>query len=152
MRARGGCTSSTGETRVSFSAGPMLRQIEHESLSQAVLRFANGANGTIHASLLNHRQKLTPEGRIEVEIPFNAPPDRPCRVFIDNGADVFGGGMRTEEFAICDQYTIQGDLFSRAILEDTPVATPIEDATANMRVIEAIVASTREGRWTIPGA
>lgn len=47
-------------------AGPMLRQVEHESLSQAVLRFANGATGSIHASLLNHRQKLTPEGRIEV--------------------------------------------------------------------------------------
>ena len=47
-------------------AGPMLRQIEHESLSQAVLRFANGATGSIHASLLNHRQAKTPEGRIEI--------------------------------------------------------------------------------------
>ncbi len=47
-------------------AGPMLRQIEHESLSQAVVRFANGATGSIHASLLNHRQQQTPEGRIEI--------------------------------------------------------------------------------------
>ena len=47
-------------------ANPMLRQIEHESLSQAVMRFANGATGSIHASLLNHRQQLTPEGRIEI--------------------------------------------------------------------------------------
>lgn len=47
-------------------SGPMLRQIEHESLSQAVLRFANGATGSIHASLLNHRQAKTPEGRIEI--------------------------------------------------------------------------------------
>jgi len=47
-------------------SGPMLRQVEHESLSQAVVRFANGATGIIHASLLNHRQKLTPQGRIEI--------------------------------------------------------------------------------------
>ena len=47
-------------------AGPTLRKIEHESLSQAVVRFDNGATGTIHASLLNHRQALTPEGRIEI--------------------------------------------------------------------------------------
>ena len=47
-------------------AGPMLRRIEHESLSQAVVRFANGATGSIHASLLNHGQPHTPKGRIEI--------------------------------------------------------------------------------------
>ena len=53
---------------------------------------------------------------------------------------------------VCDQYTIQGDLFSLAILNETPVPTPIEDAVANMRVIEAIVASGRDGKWTVPVA
>src|SRR2546426_4457233 len=43
-------------------------------------------------------------GRVEIEIPFNAPPDRPCRLWVDSGMDLFGGGVRTEEFAICDQY------------------------------------------------
>lgn len=47
-------------------AGPALRKIETESLSQAVVRFENGATGTIHATLLNHKQALTPEGRIEI--------------------------------------------------------------------------------------
>ena len=46
-----------------------------------------------------------------------------------------------------DQYTIQGDLFSLAILNDTPVPTPLEDAVANMKVIEAIVESGEIGAW-----
>ncbi len=85
---------------------------------------------------------LGAEGRIEIEIPFNAPPDQPCRLWHQRGD-------RTEEiaFAICDQYTIEGDEFSRAVLDDTPVPTPLEDAVANMRVLDAIVASARSGGW-----
>ncbi|MDQ2946253.1 MAG: Gfo/Idh/MocA family oxidoreductase, partial [Acidobacteriota bacterium] len=86
-------------------------------------------------------------GRIEVEIPFNAPIDRPTRIVIDNGADLFGGGARAEEIAICDQYTIQGDAFSRAIQENTEVPVPLEDAIANMAVIDAIFRSAESGRW-----
>jgi hypothetical protein len=47
----------------------------------------------------------------------------------------------------CDQYTVQGDLFTQAILDDSPVPTPIADAAANMRVIEALVRSGEHGRW-----
>jgi predicted dehydrogenase len=56
---------------------------------------------------------------------------------------------QTEEisFPICDQYTIQGDLFSKAILNDTDVPTPLEDAVANMKVIDALVESARSGLW-----
>jgi predicted dehydrogenase len=85
---------------------------------------------------------LGTEGRIEIEIPFNAPPDRPCRIWHQRGA-------HTDElsFAVCDQYTIEGDAVSRAILDDAPVPTPLEDAVANMRVIDAVVASARAGSW-----
>jgi len=47
----------------------------------------------------------------------------------------------------CDQYTIQGDLFSQAVLDDTPVPTPLEDAVANMKVIEAVVESAKREMW-----
>ena len=47
-------------------AAPLLRRIETESLTQALLQFANGAAGMLHASLLNHKQRLTPEGRFEI--------------------------------------------------------------------------------------
>jgi predicted dehydrogenase len=86
-------------------------------------------------------QILCERGRVEVEIPFNAPPDRPCRLFIDDGKDVFGSGVRVEQFPVCDQYTIQGEAFSRAILENTEVPTPLEDSIQNMAVIEKVFAS-----------
>ena len=47
-------------------AAPQLRRIETESLTQALLQFANGTAGMLHASLLNHKQPLTPEGRFEI--------------------------------------------------------------------------------------
>jgi predicted dehydrogenase len=86
-------------------------------------------------------------GRIEVEIPFNAPPDRPCRLFVDDGRDVFGGGVETVEIPTCDQYTIQGDLFAEAVQEDTEVPYPLEMSLQNMRLIEAVVRSGERGSW-----
>lgn len=77
-------------------------------------------------------------GRIEIEIPFNAPPDRPVRIFVNE---------QVEEFPVCDQYTIQGDLFSLAILDDGPVPVPLEDAVKNMRVIDALFRSAGTGSW-----
>ena len=77
-------------------------------------------------------------GRIEIPIPFNAPPDRPCHLVLDSGSDVFGGGQERIELPVCDQYTLQGDLFSKAILEDTDAPEPLEDAVLNMLVIERL--------------
>ena len=90
------------------------------------------------------------QGRIEIAIPFNAPPDRPTRITIDTGADLFGGGARVEEFATCDQYTLQGDAFSRAVLDKAPLGYSIDDAIANMRVIDALFRSAKSGRWEAP--
>ena len=89
------------------------------------------------------------QGRLEIEIPFNAPPDRPCRVFLDDG-DLLGSNIETIEFATCDQYAIQGDDFSRALLDGRPVTVPLEDAVKNMRVIEAVFRSAESGRWETP--
>jgi len=89
-------------------------------------------------------------GRIEIEIPFNAPPDRPTRIFIDIGGDLFGGGITTETFPVCDQYTLQGDAFSKAVLYNTEIPVPVEDAIGNMAVIEAIFRSAASGQWERP--
>jgi predicted dehydrogenase len=86
-------------------------------------------------------------GRIEIEIPFNAPPDRPCRIFVDDGSQLGDASARTETFDVVNQYTLQGDLFARAIREGTPLAFPLEDAVANMRVLDAVFRAGRSGRW-----
>jgi predicted dehydrogenase len=87
------------------------------------------------------------KGRIEVLVPFNQPPDRPSQIVIDDGRDLFGGGAVTEAFAPCDQYTLQGDRFSRAIRGEAAWEFPIEDAILNMRVIDATFRAAERGTW-----
>lgn len=104
--------------------------------TSALLEFPQGSTTFTCSTQLEPYQRvniLGDQGRIEIEIPFNAPPDKPCRLWHQQGG-------KTEEitFDICDQYTIQGDLFAAAVLEDKPVPTPIEDAVANMNVIDAL--------------
>jgi predicted dehydrogenase len=95
-------------------------------------------------------QILGTRGRLEVQIPFNAPPDRPCRLLVDSTGDLWGSGVETIELKTCDQYTIQGDLFSKALLEGTDVPVPLEDAVRNMECLEAVFRSERSGRWESP--
>ena len=89
-------------------------------------------------------------GRIEIEIPVNAPPDQPCRIFVDDGLDLSGGGVEIVEVEPCDQYTIQGDLFSQSIREDNEPPIPLEESIKNMAVIEAISRSAKSGGWETP--
>ena len=54
------------------------------------------------------------------------------------------------EIKICDQYTIQGDLFSLSVLKNEKVPTPIEDAVENMKVLEAVIQSAEKEEWCTP--
>ena len=96
-------------------------------------------------------QILGTTGRIEIEIPFNAPPDRPCRLLVDESGSA---GMATEiiEFAVCDQYTLQADRFAQAVLSGERVSSPLEDSLQNMLGIEAVARSAASGRWETPEA
>ena len=124
-----------------------------DRLASALLDFPSGqCSFTCSTQLVpfQRTQILGTRGRIEVEIPVNAPPDRPLRIFVDSGADLFGAGIRREEFPVCDQYTLQGDDFCRAIREGADVPTPLEDALRNMAVIEAVFRSGQSGKWESP--
>jgi len=89
-------------------------------------------------------------GRIELAIPYNAVPNRASHIRIDDGSDILGSGIVVEEFAPCDQYTLQGDAFARAVLDRTPPPVPLEDSLANMAVIDAIVRAAESGQWERP--
>jgi len=124
-----------------------------DRLTSAILEFPSGhATFTCSTQLVPYQrmQLLGTKGRIEIEIPFNAPNDRPCRIFIDDGRDLFGGGITVETFPTCDQYTIQGDVFSRAVREGGQVPVPVSDAVKNMAVIEAVFRSAESGAWVSP--
>jgi predicted dehydrogenase len=93
---------------------------------------------------------LGTKGRLEIQVPFNAVPALPTRILVDDGRDVYGAGVRTEEFPPCDQYGLQGEAFSRAIRGETGWDWPIGDAVANMRVIDALFRSERTQAWETP--
>ena len=87
------------------------------------------------------------KGRIEIEIPFNAPPGYGCRIFRDTGKDLKGGSITVETMPVCDQYTLQAEAFSRAIRKEETWPYAIGDAVLNMRVIDAIYKSGESGKW-----
>jgi predicted dehydrogenase len=129
-------------------------QMHTDRLTSAILEFAGGGQSvfTCSTQLVPYQRIhfLGAKGRIELEVPINVPPDRPVRLLIDSGSDLFGGGITVETFPVCDQYTLQGDAFSKAILDDTEVPVPVEDAIRNMAVIEAIFRSGKTGHWEAP--
>jgi len=121
-----------------------------DRLTSAILDFPAGqAIFTCSTQLVAYQRVhfLGTRGRIELEIPFNAPIDRPTRLFIDDGSDLTGGGITTETFPACDQYTTLGDAFSKAVLENTEVPVPLEDAINNMAVIDAVLHSANSNEW-----
>jgi predicted dehydrogenase len=124
-----------------------------DRLTSAVLQFPDGHLTFTCSTQLAPHQRVTIIGtkaRIEVLIPFNAPPDAPCRILIDDGEALDGSGAIAEDFPVTDQYTAQGDAVSRAILGEAPLEFPLEDAIANMRVIDAVFRSAETGGWETP--
>jgi predicted dehydrogenase len=120
-----------------------------DRLTSAVLEFAAGTATFTCGTQLAPYQRVNiygTTGRIEIEIPFNAPSDRPCRMWLQTSG---ASGDKVEEIhlEVCNQYTLQADAFGRAILENQPVPTPLSDAVANMRVIERVFVSAETSGW-----
>ena len=121
-----------------------------DRLSSFMLEFPQGhAIFTCSTQLVPYQrmQFMGTKGRIEMEIPFNSPPDRPTRLLIDDGGELFGSGISTETFDIGDQYTWQADAFARAVLGEGPVPVPLEDSLKQVAVLTAIFKAAESGRW-----
>jgi predicted dehydrogenase len=118
-----------------------------DTLSSAIMEF-DGVTATFTCStMISPYQRVLiygDRGHIEIEIPFNAPPDKPCRLWLMSDKE------RAEfTFGPCDQYKVQAELFARAIIDDTEVPTPLADGLANMKVIDALLASEKSNSWII---
>jgi len=115
-------------------------------VGSAVLDFPGGGQSSFTCSIRAEPYQRVhifgTAGRIELEIPFNIPPDRQTRIFVTSGGDAsVAPATRTLVFPAADQYSIQATLFARAVLDGTEVPVPVRDAVANLQVIEAILAS-----------
>jgi predicted dehydrogenase len=121
-----------------------------DRLASGILEFSSGHSVFACGTQTNYYPRmelLGTTGRLAVDIPFNAPNDRPTQITVADGMAIYGGKMEIEQIPTCDQYTIQGDAFSRAIRENIAVPVPLEDALGNMKVIDAIFRASQSGRW-----
>jgi predicted dehydrogenase len=126
-----------------------------DKMTSAIMDFPNGqATFTCSTQLVPYQrmQFFGTKGRIEVQIPFNIPVETPTKIFIDDGSDLYGENIEMIEFEEADQYTIQGDLFSKSILENSEQSISLEDSFNNMAVIDAVFRSSETGNWEKPEA
>ncbi|MBS1811726.1 MAG: Gfo/Idh/MocA family oxidoreductase [Acidobacteria bacterium] len=120
-------------------------EFQTDRIASGMMDFGNGTSTFTCSTQLTSYQRANifgTEGRVEIEIPVNAPPDKPCRIWHQRGTEI-----EEISFDVCDQYVIETDAISLAVLNGTPVPTPLEDAVANMKVIEAVIESGRTGGW-----
>ena len=116
-----------------------------DRLVSGILDFGRGtATFTCSTQLVLYQRVniLGTTGRVEIEIPFNAPADKPCRLWHQQG-----NLLEEIQFDPCNQYTIQIDSFSLAALNDTAVPTPLTDSVNNMKAIEGIRESGKRDAW-----
>jgi predicted dehydrogenase len=128
-------------------------EMKTDRLTSAILEFPSGqCVFTCSTQLVYHQRMhfLGTEGRIGIKRPFNPSTEAPTQILFDDGGDPSGPGTAIETIPTCDQFTIQGDLFSKAIREGGEVPVPLEDAIQNMAVIDAIFRSAESGRWEKP--
>jgi predicted dehydrogenase len=124
-----------------------------DRLASALLRFPSGqASFTCAGQLVAHQrmQVYGTEGRIEIEIPFNAPADRACRIFVDDGSKFAGEAAEVITLPAVDQYRLQGERFSEAVRGVGDVSVTLEDSIGNMAVLDALFRSETSGRWEQP--
>ena len=126
-----------------------------DRLSSAILEFSNVQSTCTCSTQLVPYQRVHLLGttcRVEIEIPWNAPPDTPRRIFLDDGEDRTSESREVRTIDVADQYHLQGDAFSRSILENdfSLAGPPLEDAVKNMRVVDALFESAKSGGWVEP--
>ena len=124
-----------------------------DRLSPAILDFPSGqATFTCSTQLVPHQRMnfFGSHGRIGVEIPFNIPVDKPMRIFIDDRSDLYGGNVEVIETGSANLYTIQGDEFSKTLLENGTLPIPPELSIGNMALIDAVFRSARSGKCEAP--
>lgn len=122
-----------------------------DRLTSGLVDFGEGRrlDFTVSTQIAPHQrlQLCGSKGRIEIPIPVNAPQGAATRILIDDCSSLEGTGIVTEILPASDQYQLQGEVFSRVVRGETAVPYGIEDAIANMRVIDALFRSERSGKW-----
>jgi predicted dehydrogenase len=122
-----------------------------DRLTSALVDFGDGRrlDFSVSTQIAPHQrlQLCGSKGRIELAIPVNAPQGAATRIAIDDCSSLEGTSIVTETLPPSDQYQLQGEAFSRAVRGEIALPYGVEDAIANMRVIDALFRSERTGQW-----
>src|SRR6185312_16347006 len=126
-------------------------QFKTDILASVIADFGEGRQMSFVCSTqsVGHQkiEVIGTKGRIEIVIPFNAPPDTPTAITVDFGANMDESLSRREILPACDQYTEEAEAFALAVLGKKPLPYGIEDAIQNMRILDAIFESERTQGW-----
>ena len=120
-----------------------------DRLASGIMKFPSGQSSFICSTQLVPYQRvqvLGSEKRIEVEVPFNAPNNMSCRLFLDDGTANHGHFKIVEDLPVCDQYTKQAEAFEAKILSGKIDQAPLKDAIKNMCVIDALYRAGNTGQ------
>ena len=122
-----------------------------DRLASVMADFGNGRqlNFTCSTQTTPHQrvQVFGSKGKLEIIIPFNAPPNERTAITVDTGGSLDGSLARREILPAVDQYTEQAEAFALAVLGEKPLPWGVEDAIASMKVIDAIFESEKTGGW-----
>lgn len=124
-------------------------EMKTDRLGSVMMEFPSGqAQFAVSTQLVPYQRMhiFGTGGHLEVQIPFNAPNDRPCTVTQDRGS-ILLDEITTHEYPVTDQYTQMADAFSKAVQEDAEVPVTLEDALNNTRVLTAIFQSAGSREW-----
>ena len=124
-----------------------------DRLASGLLCFPSGQASFNCATQLVPSQRMElfgTEGRIELDIPFSPPSEHACRILVDDGTQLGGAAAEAITLPAVDQYRLQAERFSEAVRGVGTVPVTLEDAIANMSVIDALFRSVTSGRWEAP--
>jgi len=126
-----------------------------DRLTSALMDFGGGrrVDFTVSTQVVPYQrvQLIGTEGRLEIEIPFNAPQGETTRLLLDDGSDLRGGGIQVQEIEAADQYAEQADAFAAVVLGEAPLPYGISDAVQNMAILDALFRSDESGQWESVG-
>lgn len=120
-----------------------------DRLASAIMKFPSGHAVFTSSTQIVPWQRVVFCGekqRVEITIPFNQPGDMPSTLLKSEGLEP---GSRSEEILIppVNQYSVQANEFSRAILNNSEVPVPLENTLYNTAVITALIRSAQTGHW-----
>ena len=153
-----GCYAVTG-ARFLFDAEPERAaaiidrdpKFKTDRLTSGLLAFSGGRQLAFSCGTqLTPRQVvqvLGTKARLEIRVPFNAIPDKPMEIIIDDGSDLMGASAKIERMPISNHYTLQAEAFSRAVRGVEKLEYGMASAIGNMRAIDALFKAADSGKW-----